>query len=903
MASQQVSAGAAPTAAPSSMSHSPTITSVPQKSNIPSAAGAWAGPPPRSLLTSSGPSANDARFRSSPAPAPSSPTKYLPSGVPSTLHSNTLSAGSPRASSSKSVASFVANSNSKASFYDYTPSSALAASTGNIGSGTSGGTSSSSGNSTGVSSFSDASIYVPSHQQLSHHLHNSAQLHHHTTTQQQQQHHISRPDPMDEYISASVKRRGALKLQQQQQQQNLAQSQGTATSTNGAPNGTGNGARTSSPSLAPTKSHLQTSPSKSASPSPTSSIAAPNANASNSSLTSFASATSVSLLHASASTPNLQSSQSQQQSPLDTVNWQVLDMSGMSLVVVSPHVSWYGQLSALYLHHNRLASLPVELCTLQQLKFLDLSHNQLAWLPSEIGHLLNLKELILNHNQLQSLPVEVGKLFRLNELMVEENPISNVPLEVLNAGAGAIVAHMRSMLAPTDPPPPRSWLLSAHVDRAGFALPGYFHGLDALLGPKAVRTLAESGHKQVSIQTKDIAKFRIDGSVRTMCYNILADIYAASLNYCPAWALSWNHRKNVVLKEIDLYNPDLLCLQEVVWAQYVQFFAPELEARGYKGAFHPKTRVKFSADANRVDGCASFYRTSMFEEVQAFNIEFQTIAQENSERYCSPDDDSGYLRLTSKDNIAVGLVLRRKDRALIQQRLQQAQQQSGAKSGIGGANSHLNAGGASNASTLVGGNRRNTATNGSSTNQNAAGNAQQQPEDDLLMLVNTHIHWDPDFSDVKLMQVQMLMEQLEAWVEAFSPNLTLPLILGGDFNSMPDSGVYQFLVDGYLAGDHPEFLGYTYGDYTDSGLKHSLQLLSANSTLGSEPAFTNYTGDFNGVLDYIWYSKNSLNVERALNGVDESVVHAYNGALPNPHMPSDHIPLVSDFVQNMNRRG
>jgi len=822
-----------------------------------------------------------------------------------------MSLGSPRAAAPKSVASFVAN-NSKASFYNYTPSSALASSgTLTASSGASGGVAAGATGASGVASFSDASVYVPSHQQhpQSHqtthqHAHgsNATQMHHaqqQHVTGAQQQHHISRPDPMDEYIVASLKRRSLQKQQQLQQQQNPALASGIATGTN-APGGGANAARTSSPALAPPKSHLLTSPGKSTSPAPASAISALNASASALSLTSGASgtlssSTPVSLLHSSSSTPNLQQSP-QVQSLLDTVNWQVLDISGMSLVVVSPQVSLFGQISALYLQHNRLVSLPVELCTLQQLKFLDLSHNLLAWLPAEIGQLLNLKELILSHNQLQSLPVEIGKLFRLNELSVDENPISNVPLDVLSAGASAIVAHMRSMLAPTEPPPPRSWLLSAHVDRSGVALPGYFHGLDALLGPKAVRTL-ESGHKQVSIQNKDISKFRIDGSVRTMCYNILADIYAASLNYCPAWALHWNHRKNVVLKEIDLYNPDLLCLQEVVWAQYAQFFAPEMEARGYKGAFHPKTRVKFSADVNRVDGCASFYRASMFEEVQAFNIEFQTIAQENQDRYCSPEDDSGYSRLISKDNIAVGLVLKRKDKVMLQQRMQQGSKTSSQTSSSTSSSS---------------GNRRNAAngTNGSSSNNNTSGGntatangASSSQDDDLLMLVNTHIHWDPDFSDVKLMQVQMLMEQLEAWVESFSPNLTLPLILGGDFNSMPDSGVYQFLVDGYLPGDHPEFLGYTYGDYTDSGLKHSLQLLSANATLGSEPAFTNYTGDFNGVLDYIWYSKNSLNVERALNGVDESVVHAYNGALPNPHMPSDHIPLVSDFVQNMNRRG
>jgi CCR4-NOT transcription complex subunit 6 len=573
----------------------------------------------------------------------------------------------------------------------------------------------------------------------------------------------------------------------------------------------------------------------------------------------------------------------------DTTNWQVLDLSGMGLNAVSPQLSRYSQISMLHLQRNRLVSLPVEICTLSNLKFLDLSYNLLAWLPAEIGQLLSLKELYLKHNQLRSLPVEIGKLFRLNELALDENPITDVPLDVLSGGASAVVGHFRNLMAPTEPPPPRSWVLSATADRS-LASPNYFHGLDAMLGPKAVRIMPgqnPQGHKQVTIQSKDVSKFRIEGSIRTMCYNILADIYAASLNYCPSWALAWNHRKATVLKEIELYSPDLLCLQEVVWAQYLHFFVPEMEHRGYKSVFHPKSRVKFSNDTNRVDGCASFYRASMFEEVRSFNIEFQTLAQENPERYCTPGDDAGWARLASKDNIAVGLILRRRERPSLPS-LQQSRQQAQGQTIVGSGGKYQQGGR----------NQRGSSPAHSQVQQ------QQQVDDDLLVFVNTHIHWDPDFSDVKLMQVQMLLEQLEDWVEEYStPNHRIPLILGGDFNSMPDSGVYQLLVDGFVPGDHPDFLGYTYGQYTDEGLRHSFQLHSANATLAGEPAFTNYTGDFNGVLDYIWYSANSLTVERALNGVDESVIHAYNGALPNPHMPSDHIPLVTDFVQNMNRRG
>ncbi|KAJ3978546.1 hypothetical protein F5890DRAFT_1560149 [Lentinula detonsa] len=42
----------------------------------------------------------------------------------------------------------------------------------------------------------------------------------------------------------------------------------------------------------------------------------------------------------------------------------------------------------------------------------------------------------------------------------------------------------------------------------------------------------------------------------------------------------------------------------------------------------------------------------------------------------------------------------------------------------------------------------------------------------------------------------------------------IPLIFCGDFNSIPGSGVYDFLSTGTLKKDHPDFMGHVYGKYT-----------------------------------------------------------------------------------------
>ena len=68
-----------------------------------------------------------------------------------------------------------------------------------------------------------------------------------------------------------------------------------------------------------------------------------------------------------------------------------------------------------------------------------------------------------------------------------------------------------------------------------------------------------------------------------------------------------------------------------------------------------------------------------------------------------------------------------------------------------------------------------------------------------ILIATAHMHWDPEFSDVKLIQTMMLMSELKKIVEesnlSFHPTTqdcnTIPMILCGDLNSLPDSGKNQ----------------------------------------------------------------------------------------------------------------
>lgn len=202
-----------------------------------------------------------------------------------------------------------------------------------------------------------------------------------------------------------------------------------------------------------------------------------------------------------------------------------------------------------------------------------------------------------------------------------------------------------------------------------------------------------------------------------------------------------------------------------------------------------------------------------------------------------------------------------------------------------------------------------------------------------LIVVNAHLHWDPQFRDVKLVQAALMIEETEKAANNFakypprppapastngtangtstsdnnassrppptySDGTKIPVIVCGDYNSINPSGVYEFLSQGTVPADHPDFMSHVYGKYTSEGLRHKLNLKSAYSTVGEIP-FTNFTPGFQGVLDYIWFSTPNLAVNAVLGEIDPSYIAKAVG-FPNVHFPSEYVflPCVRLFHSN-----
>ncbi|KAK7337375.1 hypothetical protein VNO77_17943 [Canavalia gladiata] len=319
------------------------------------------------------------------------------------------------------------------------------------------------------------------------------------------------------------------------------------------------------------------------------------------------------------------------------------------------------------------------------------------------------------------------------------------------------------------------------------------------------------------------------GTFTVLSYNILSDVYASNdlYNYCPPWALSWPYRRQNLLREIVGYRSDIICLQEVQNDHYEEFFAPELDKHGYYGLYKRKTNEVYNGNMNTIDGCATFFRRDRFSHVKKYEVEFNKAAQSLTDAVIPTTQKKTALNRLVKDNVALIVVLEAKV-----------------------------------------------------NNQPVDNPGKRQ----LLCVANTHVNVHHDLKDVKLWQVHTLLKGLEK----IAASADIPMLVCGDFNSVPGSAPHELLAMGKVDPSHPDLAVDPLNILRPhSKLVHQLPLVSAYSsfarTVGlgfeqhkrrldgttNEPLFTNVTRDFIGSLDYIFYTADSLVVESLLELLDE----------------------------------
>ncbi|KAI1438292.1 glucose-repressible alcohol dehydrogenase transcriptional effector [Xylaria sp. CBS 124048] len=480
-----------------------------------------------------------------------------------------------------------------------------------------------------------------------------------------------------------------------------------------------------------------------------------------------------------------------------------------------------------------------------------LSSNNLTSLPPAIGQLRSLRLLDVSHNQLTFLPQELGMCTPLRQLLLFNNMIRDIPSEL-----GAL--HFLELLG-IQGNPLDSEIKTRLMEHGTKDFINYLKENAPVPMPPAPREL-------ITIQ-EDVGSDK--EHIRVMSWNTLCDKYASSTlyGYTPASALSWEYRRDSIMQEFHDRDADILCLQETSMDAFENFFSPELAKRYYKGVFYPKTRYKHMTgkDLQAVDGCSIFYKSDKYILLDKQLVDFRQTAINRPDMKSA---DDVFNRVMPKDTVAVF--------CFFESRLT--------------------------------GNR--------------------------FIVVNAHLCWESYLPDVKAVQTGILMELVTKQSERYtrrppipieekravrstmgdngseedpldpSPsqeyrnNTDIPLFVCGDYNSMSDSSVYELLEKGRIPPDHPELKGHSYGNFTRDGIEHPFSLRNAYAHLFGTPdelTFTNYTPSFSGVIDYIWYTTNTLDLVELLGPPDAEYLKRVPG-FPNYHFPADHIQIMGEFV-------
>ena len=494
-------------------------------------------------------------------------------------------------------------------------------------------------------------------------------------------------------------------------------------------------------------------------------------------------------------------------------------------------------------------TIPPALFCYSDLTSLDLSHCGLARLPPEIGNLRKLRRLDLSQNYLETLPMELGLLVDLRTLNLFGNKIKCLPSALSSLG------RLDKLFLDRNPIVPKQ--KEAYAKGGIPALMRHLRSNAPKLEPPKPRQLLDLVEPAIS---------NVNNKFRVLSYNLLSPQSAVPARYSSVSSdvLAWESRQKAILGEIAEEKCDVLCFQEVDPHHYHNYWRPQLEALGYIGIFHSKIRYG-NGDA---DGCATFWSHTRFTLHEDHLINLAEAAIQCSLLH---DENGNVFTRANKDNIAIVTILQ----------------------------DHL------------------TAT--------------------PMIVANTHLVANHSYKDVKVVQAAVLFEKLgniatdcaERLVPRYADNdgtlrdaslqaktrllasrqhtsspsfYDIPLILAGDFNSLPNSAVYQLLSTGYLEPNHEDFDGFSYGHLTQFGCQFPHFLTSSYEATGEDCNFTIYTPHLKGTVDYIWYNRAAIQATRVLGPADDAYTKKVLG-FPSEHFPSDHIKLVAEFGYWGDERG
>jgi len=334
---------------------------------------------------------------------------------------------------------------------------------------------------------------------------------------------------------------------------------------------------------------------------------------------------------------------------------------------------------------------------------------------------------------------------------------------------------------------------------------------------------------------------------RVLTYNVLADgpNYALSSrhSYCELQHRIWQHRYRRILKEIELYKADVICLQETTANTFRKDFAPDLHACGYR-AFHAVRRHEPGYHTT-----AMFVNNAVFAMQHTSVIRYAQMAYERIPKETNPVMRELYQSLAQLDDLAIICHLRHRETL----------------APVVAVTTHLHF---------------------------HPKNPHLKALQAWLMVEAMHQHmtkWNlsANTSMVVAGDFNSLPHKIEP--DEYDPVLPKEGLV---------SGVYELMTRGALAYTHPDHPATRLKLDKLPLLRSPLRFSSAMCVgLGAEPELTTKTADFSGTLDYIFVGSGP-DVVRVLGMPFHGEVEAAAfQPIPNAQTwPSDHLALVCDLA-------
>ncbi|KAK9277280.1 hypothetical protein L1049_006820 [Liquidambar formosana] len=353
--------------------------------------------------------------------------------------------------------------------------------------------------------------------------------------------------------------------------------------------------------------------------------------------------------------------------------------------------------------------------------------------------------------------------------------------------------------------------------------------------------------KFISVEESDIhSRSNPDGfRFRVVSYNILAQVYVKSslFPHSPSPCLKWKARSQAILTVLKNLEADFLCLQEL--DEYDGFYKGSLESHGYSSVYIQRSGQKR-------DGCGIFYKQNIAELVLEEKIEYNDLVNSIQDGTILFDDKHSNALASGNNDV-------------------------GPKIGLAPKNTLEDHGDPNDPCVRL---KRDCVGI-------MAAFRLANPSHHLVIVVNTHLYWDPEWADVKLAQAKYLLSRLAQFKTLISNRYecTPSVIVTGDFNSIPGDKVYEYLI-----------LGNSSSVLVEECLEElPTPLCSVYAFTRGEPAFTNCTPDFTNTLDYIFFSPFGHLKPVSFLELPELDSSDVIGGLPNYHHPSDHLPIGAEF--------